>query len=369
MNTVVWVESSILSHFMTEAFVSLGVPRNEAAFCAEVIIEADKRGIESHGIGRFKSYYYDRVKSGIQSAKTSVEIVRETPTTAVIDGHNGMGHIVAKKSMELAIKKAKKVGMGMVAVRNSTHYGIAAHYTNMALPYDMIGISGTNTRPGVAPTFGVENVIGTNPLSFSMPTDEGVPFVMDASTAVAQLGKISAFSRGHKSLPEGWVIDRKGKTCTDPHLAHEGLTHGTMALVPLGGIGEEGSGHKGYGFATVVEILSAALSGGSFLSMLSGIKDGKKVPIPVSHFFLAIDIKAFIEPSDFKKITGDILRTLRFSKKMPGHNRIYTAGEKEYEMYKKREKTGIPVRRATQHELLDIQAEAKLHAYHFPFTE
>jgi L-2-hydroxycarboxylate dehydrogenase (NAD+) len=356
----VLVPADFLEAFMVSAFKKIGVPAKDAKVCASVTIAASKRGIDSHGIERFKSYYYDRIQTGILSPTTILEIIRQSPTTAVLDGHNGMGHVIAKKAMSLAMKKAKRYGMGMVAVRNSTHYGIAGYYAMMATEKDMIGITGTNTRNGVAPAFGVESIIGTNPLTFAMPTDEAAPFVMDAATSLAQLGKVAAYARVGKQLPEGWVIDSSGKSVTDASLAHAGLTNGTMALTPFGG-------YKGYGYAIVVEILSAALSGGSYLKMLSGIKDGKKIPIPVSHFFIAINIAAFLEPEEFKQTTGNILRTLRASKKMPGHTRIYTPYEKENEVELVRSKEGIPVIPQTQKDLLQIQKEQ--HLKQFDFTK
>ena len=183
--------------------------------CAEVLIEADKRGIDSHGVGRFRPIYIDRINAGFQKPVTEFEITREGLTTAVVDGHNGMGQVIAKRSMQMAIDKAKKYGMGMVVVRNSTHYGIAGYYAIMAAKENMIGITGTNARPSIAPTFGVENMLGTNPLVYGMPTDEEFPFVIDCATSITQRGKIELYAREKKSLPPGWVIDQQGNTRTD----------------------------------------------------------------------------------------------------------------------------------------------------------
>lgn len=350
---------------MTAALVSIGVPQKDAQICADVTIEASKRGIDSHGVERFKTFYYDRVLEGIQEAVTQIEIIKEGPTTAVFDGHNGMGQVIATTAMKLAIEKAKKYGMGMVVVRNSTHYGIAGYYTNMAANEDMVGISGTNTRPAVAPTYGVENMLGTNPLAFAMPTDESFPFTMDAATSLAQRGKIELYAKQGKRLPSGWVIDENGVVVTNAKKALVGLTNGTAVLTPMGGINEDG--YKGYGYSTVVEILSSALQQGSYLKMLSGIENGKRVPFRIGHFFIAIDIASFVDPKAFKKTTGDILRTLRSSKKMPGREKIYTAGEKEYLTWLERDKKGIPVNETLQKELLSIQKEQGLTQFVFPF--
>jgi len=337
-----WVPFNIVEKFMTEVLVKTGVPENEAAVCADVLITADKYGIDSHGSNRLKPIYYDRIKDGILSPLTHFEIVRQGPTTAVIDGHNGMGHVIAKKAMQIAIDKAKLYGMGMVAVRNSTHYGIAGYYALMATNENMIGITGTNARPSIAPTFGVENMLGTNPLTFGIPSDETFPFFLDCATSITQRGKIELYARNGKACPQGWVIDENGDSKTDSKEILNDLIKGKAALSPLGGVGEDLGGYKGYGYATVVEILSAALQSGAYMKMLLGIENGKKVPYPLGHFFMAIDVNAFTEVADFKKITGDILRELRASKKMPGQNRIYTAGEKEYETWLFRKDKGVP---------------------------
>jgi L-2-hydroxycarboxylate dehydrogenase (NAD+) len=363
----VWIDFNIMEQFMVDVFKGVGVPEDEAKICAGVLITSDKRGIDSHGISRLKTIYYDRINIGIQSAATEFEIVSESPTTAVIDGHDGMGHVIAKRSMQMAIDKAKALGLGMVAVRNSTHYGIAGYYPLMATDAGMIGITGTNARPSVAPTFGVENMLGTNPITFGIPSDEEFPFVIDCATSITQRGKIEVYDRIDKDLPEGWVIDQSGKTRTDTHQILDDLVKGTAALTPLGGIGEETGGYKGYGYSTVVEILSAALQGGSFLKMLNGYEDGKRVPYHLGHFFLAINVSNFIDLDAFKKTSGDILRELRASKKMPDQQRIYTAGEKEHLAWLERKDKGVPVNKRLQEEITVMAGELGLTGYDFPF--
>ncbi len=362
-----WVKFDHMRDFMRDVFKGLGVPPGDAAVCAEVLITADKLGIDSHGISRLKPIYYDRIKQGIQLAKTRFEIVRQTPTTAVIDGHNGMGHAIAVRAMEMAIKKAKKYGLGMTAVRNSTHYGIAGYHALLAAKAGMIGITGTNARPSVAPTFGVENMLGTNPLTFAIPTDEKFPFLLDCATSITQRGKIEVYAKLGKKMPKGWVIDAKGGSKTDSVAVLKDLVAGTAALVPVGGIGEVLAGYKGYGYCTVVEILSAALQQGAYMKMLLGIKDGKKVPYPLGHFFLAINIRAFTSLPAFKKTAGNILRELRASKKMPGAKRIYTAGEKEHLTWLYRKNKGVPLNKETQREILVMRDELGLKKYKFPF--
>ena len=365
---VVWVKFEVMENFIVDVFKGLGVPEEDAKICADVLITANKRGIDSHGINRLKPIYYDRIKMGIQHPVTKFEIVKEAPATALVDGHDGMGMVIAKRSMELAIEKAKKYGLGMVAAKNSTHYGIAGYYCLMAVKEGMIGITGTNARPSVAPTFGVENMLGTNPLSFGIPTDEDFPFVLDCATSVSQRGKIELYARMNKEIPPGWVIGEDGRTRTDSQQILKDLLTGKAALVPLGGIGEEGAGYKGYGYATVVEILSAALQNGSYLKMLSGYDEkGRRVPYHLGHFFIAINVSSFIELEAFKQTAGNILRALRASRKMPGHDRIYTAGEKEYLAWLERKDKGVPLNRQLQREIIEMRDELGLKGYEFPF--
>ena len=336
------VKFDIVGQFMTKVLQRAGVPEDDARIVADVLITADKLGFDSHGVNRLKPIYLDRIRDGILNPVTVTEVVRENLATAVIDGHNGMGHVISCNAMEMAIDKAGKYGMGMVAVRNSTHYGFAGYYALMAVKRNMIGITGTNARPSIAPTFGVENMLGTNPLTFGIPSDEPFPFLLDCATSIIQRGKVELYEGSGKELPKGLVIDENGESKTDPHEVLEDLIAGRAAFTPLGGIGEDTGGYKGYGYATVVEILSSALQQGAYLKMLTGLKDGKKVPYSLGHFFIAIDINAFTDPDDFKRTTGNILRDLRASRKMPGQTRIFTAGEKEYDTWIKRKDKGVP---------------------------
>ncbi len=355
-----------ITDFVVEAFKAYGIPQEDAEIAADVLIEADRRGIESHGVNRFKPIYIDRIKEGIQQPVTKFEVIRETKTTAVVDGHHGMGQVIAYKSMQMAIDKAREYGMGMVAARNSTHYGIAGYFTTMASKQGLIGISGTNARPSIAPTFGVENMLGTNPLTFGFPTDEDFPFELDCATSIIQRGRVEYYERIGQDCPAGTVISREGEALTDSSEILKRLSDSTAALAPLGGIGEELAGYKGYGYATVVEILSAALQQANFLSALSGFRDGKKVPYGLGHFFIAIDPEGFMGLDVFRKTTGDILRELRASEKAPGQDRIYTPGEKEYLVWLDRKDKGVPVNEAVQKELSAVRDEANL-KFTFPW--
>ena len=365
---IAYVSFEKLESFMRDALVKVGVPPEDAAVCADVLIESDKRGIDSHGIGRFKHIYIDRIKAGIQKPVTEFEVVRDRLGAAVVDGHDGMGHVIGKRSMQMAIDKAKRHGLGMVAARNSTHFGIAGYYAAMATKAGLIGITGTNARPSIAPTFGVENMLGTNPLTFGMPTDEDFPFMLDCATSVSQRGKIEHLERIGKQIPPGWVVDADGRSVADPALALAGLDAGTMALAPIGGLGDENAGFKGFGYATVVEILCASLQQGRYLRALNGVDaDGNRVPYGLGHFFIAIDVEAFVELEKFKKTTGDILRELRSSAKMPGHDRIYTAGELEYLAWIERKTTGVPLNESLQKTIKSLVAEFGLEGYGFGF--
>lgn len=365
-----FISWQLADDFMTAVFEKMGVPTEDARLCADVLLESDRRGIESHGCNRFKPIYIDRIKSGILNPVTKIDILKETPTTAVLDANDGMGMVASKKAMDMCIEKAHKYGMGMVAVRNSSHYGIAGYWTGLAAKENMIGISGTNARPSVAPTFGVENMLGTNPLTFSMPTDEPFPFTLDCATSVIQNGKIEYYARINHDTPKGLVISREGEELTDSAEILKKIRSQQAVLAPLGGFGETTGGYKGYGYSTVVEILSAALQSGLFLKALDGKdEEGKIRPYHLGHFFIAIDTEAFMGAEAFKKTCGDILRDLRGSEKAPGQERIYTAGEKEYDVWMYRKDKGVPVTEAVQKEFIGLRDEFGLTQFKFPFEK
>lgn len=351
-----------LERFMHDTLMAAGVPAPDADIITDVLIESDKRGIDSHGIGRLKPIYIDRIDKGILNPVTTIEVVKDEKTAAVLDGHDGMGHVVAHKAMEMAIAKAGEYGMGMVAVRNSSHYGIAGYYATMATKEGMIGVTGTNARPSIAPTFGVENMLGTNPLTFGIPTDDPFPFVLDCATSVSQRGKIEVYGRAGKDIPPGWVIDENGNTRTDTEAILVDLTKGKAALAPLGGIGTDGAGYKGFGYATVVEILSAALQDSPYLKELTGKdKDGKDRPYHLGHFFMAINPDFFMGKALFRRVATSILNELRESRKAPGEKRIYTAGELEWEARGYREKYGCPVPKSLQDVIDTLSKRFSLH--------
>jgi len=324
----VLVTFEYMQDFILEALKAMGVPDDEAVIAADVLLEADKRGISSHGIGRLKPIYCDRIDAGIMKATAPTTIVHETMATALVDGNLGLGLTIGPRCMQIAIDKAKKCGVGVVVARSSTHYGIAGYYATMASEQGCIGFSTTNARPSIAPTFGTEGMLGTNPLCFGIPTDEAFPFVIDCATSVNQRGKIERYQRESKPTPAGQVVDRQGRERTDTEGILRDLVSGQAALCPLGGAGDDMGGYKGYGWATAVEILCTAFQGGPFGPALNGVdrNTGKPSPMPLGHIFIAIDIEAFCDVDFFKKNAGNLLRALRDSAKDPtGPGRIWTA--------------------------------------------
>ncbi|MGN1016495.1 MAG: Ldh family oxidoreductase [Faecousia sp.] len=369
METRPYVAWDLVSSFMVDVFKAYGVPEEDAKICTDVLLESDRRGIESHGCNRFKPIYLDRIKNGTLLPVTKIDILKETPTTVVMDANNGMGMVASYHMMEKLIEKARVYGMAGGAIMNSTHYGIAGYWTTMAEKAGMIGISGTNARPSVAPTFGVEPMMGTNPLTFTMPTDEEFPFNFDCATSTIQNGKIEFYARSGKPTPAGLVVTEDGSTITDSGKILKDMRSGKCALLPLGGLGEETGGYKGYGFTAIVEILSSALCGGPYMKDLSGKNpDGSNKMYRLGHFFFVINPEFFMGLDTFKETAGGICRALRASEKAPGAERIYTAGEKEYLSWQDRKDKGVPVGESIQKEFIALRDECGL-SYRFPFED
>lgn len=357
--------------FIKDAFIGSGVPADDAEIVTDVLLESDRRGIESHGCNRFKPVYIDRIKAGIQFPVTNFEIIKETPTTAVVDGHHGMGQVIGHRAMSMAIAKAKEYGMGMVVVRNSTHYGIAGYYTSMAAKAGCIGMTGTNARPSVAPTLGVEGMFGTNPFTLGVPTDEAFDFNFDCATSITQNGKVEYYARIGEPIHPGTVIDLDGNPVEgDAGEALKKIRQGTAALTTLGGIGEALGGYKGYGFALFVEFLSSVLQDGAYGKDLDGKDENGNIrPYQLGHFFIAIDTDHFMGEDVCRKKAGDILRSIRASKKAPGEERIYTAGEKEYEIWLQRKDSGVPINESVQAEMSKVRDDLGLTQYTFPWEK
>ena len=342
-NEIIYKSAISLQNFIKAAFQKVGVAAEDAGICAEILITSDLRGIQSHGIGRLRMYI-DRIRKGLIEVKNRSEIIKESPTTAVVDGNHGIGMVIGFHAMNLAIKKAREFGLGAVAVRNSTHFGIDGYYPLMAIKNNMIGMSFTNARPAVAPTFSSQPTLGTNPIAFGAPSDEKFPFLFDAATSITQRGKIEVLNRQEKDAFNGWVIGNDGKPLSNTQIILEKIMTKEAALLPLGGVSENSGSHKGYGLSTIVEILSSSLQSGAFLTALSGFDaQGKETRFKVGHFFFALNIQNFLPIDQFKANIGNLLRELRSAEKLPGKKRIYTAGEKEYEIEKQVNNIGVPI--------------------------
>jgi LDH2 family malate/lactate/ureidoglycolate dehydrogenase len=325
-----------LKSFVTEVLTRVGVAKTEAETVAEVLVAADLRGVESHGVARLETYYVSRIRAGKIDPAPNVTVARETPTTLVLDAGNGLGHPAGKRAMLSVIDKAKHAGVAFGAVKNSNHFGIAGYYAMLALDHDMIGIASTNSVRYGAPTFGRDIMLGTNPWAYAIPTKNEPAFVLDFATTTVPRGKLEVYQRKDKKLNPGWAIDANGQETLDPAEALLG------ALLPLGGFGVDNGGHKGYGLGLLVDIMCAVLSGGAFgndLPLPSSPPEGGKI----SHFFGAIKIDGFRDPAAFRADMDKELRAFKDSQKAPGCDRIYVAGEIEHEKTLANRQNGVPV--------------------------
>lgn len=352
----VWADP--LRDFCGRVFEKMGVPADDAVVTADVLVAANLRGIDSHGVARLKRYV-DGLRDGVMLARPNIEIVHQTPGTALVDGGAGLGQPVGVRGMKLAIKKAQNVGVGFVAVRNSNHYGIAAYYSMMALEHEMIGISMTNAAVLVVPTFGKDAMLGTNPISVAAPAGEERPFVLDMATSTVPRGKLEVYDRQEKPLPLGWATDEHGVATTDAHRVLDNLlARAGGGLLPLGGEGELFRGYKGYGLVLLVDILSGVLPGAGYANTIyPKTSEGKPLPADVGHFFGAIRVDAFRPLNEFKVTMDDIIRRLKGSAKAEGAERIYIHGEKEAEEEERRRREGIPLHPKTVTAMQQIARE------------
>jgi L-2-hydroxycarboxylate dehydrogenase (NAD+) len=327
---------SKLKRFVTEALVKVGVDTPDAETVADVLVAADLRGVESHGVARLESYYVGRIRSGKLNAKPDVTVVRETPTSLVLDAGNGLGHPAGKRAMLAVMEKAKTSGAAFGAVRNSNHFGIAGYYAMLALDHDLIGIASTNSVRYGAPTYGKDIMLGTNPWAYAIPAKDEPPFVLDFATTTVPRGKLEVYQRKDKPLNPGWAIDASGDETLSPAEALKG------ALLPLGGFGVGNGGHKGYGLGLLVDIMCAVLSGGAFGNDLP-VPNSAPEPGKISHFFGAIKIDGFRDVAGFKADMDRELRAFKDSERAPGFDRIYVAGEIEHEKTLANRRDGVPV--------------------------
>ncbi len=325
-----------LRSFVAAALTTVGVAQADAQIVAEVLVTADLRGVESHGVARLDAFYVKRIQDGSLSATPEVSTVRETPTSLVVDAGNGLGHPAAKRTMEAIVAKAGASGAAFGGVRNSNHYGIAGYYAMLALDHGMVGIASTNSVRLGAATYGRGMTIGTNPLAFAVPAMNEPAFVLDFATTTVPRGKIEVNERKGKPLNPGWAIDENGVETLDPKAALQG------ALLPLGGLGVDGGGHKGFGLGLLVDILCGVMTGGAF---------GTGLPLPsdpptagaISHWFAAFRIDRFRDLDRFRADMDTELRAFKDSAKAPGQDRIYVAGEIEHEKTEFNRRNGVPV--------------------------
>lgn len=341
-----------LLHFTESVFVKCGMPKTDAALAASVLLSADMRGIDSHGVARL-SGYVRLYEAGRANMQANHQIIHETPSTATIDADAGLGLVVAPKAMDIAIEKARQVGTGWVAIQNSNHFGIAAYHAMKALPHDMIGFAMTNASPLVAPTHSKERMLGTNPICMAVPTVKNKPFVLDMATSGAANGKLEIAQRLGKSLPEGWVQTKDGEASTNADELKNG-----GSLLPLGG-------HKGYGLASMVDILSAVLSGAnygpwvppfvSFLNPLDNLPGNG-----IGHFLGAMRIDAFRPATDFKKHMDLWIDRFKSSVRTNPDVPVLIPGEPEYLLEEERSKNGIPLNETVEKDLKALAEKLSL---------
>jgi L-2-hydroxycarboxylate dehydrogenase (NAD+) len=340
--TRVWAEP--LKGFCVQVFQKLDVPDEDARITADVLVAADLRGVDSHGVARLRRYV-NGLRDGMMIARPEVQVVAETPVTALMDAGAGLGQPTSYRAMERVVQKAGEYGAGFVTVRNSNHYGIAGYYAMMALDHDCIGLSMTNSAALVAPTFGRDAVLGTNPIAVAAPSGKEYPFVLDMATSTVPRGKLEVYNRLEKSIPLGWATDETGTPTDDPGRVLENMKQGLGGgLLPLGGAGELMSGHKGYGLGLWVDVFCAVLSGAAYAdTVYPKTPDGRPLPSKIGHFFGAWRVDGFRPVDEFKAAMDDLQRRLKDTAKATGESRIYVHGEKEYEEAERRSRDGIPL--------------------------
>lgn len=353
------VDKPALETFCARVFEAHGLSQPDAAIAAEVLVAADARGIPSHGVARLPRYVLG-LDSGLMLTEVEPVTVRETATSLLVDARGAMGAPVSAQTMRSVIGKAKDAGAAFGCVRDSNHFGIAGYYAMLALPDDMIGIAMTNTAALGVPTFGRQSMFGTNPLAFAAPADEERAFVLDMATSVVTRGKVEVYNRAEKPLPEGWAVDETGLPDTDPSHILQNLTE--MAgggILPLGGLGELFGGHKGYGLAIMVDILCGVLAGSTFGADIADLPGSSA---RVSHFFGAIRIDAFRDPSSFRRDMDRMLRALRTLPTAEGEQQVFFAGLKEFEYETACAQKGIPLTEIVYQQLRATGAECGIAA-------
>jgi LDH2 family malate/lactate/ureidoglycolate dehydrogenase len=324
------------------------VAKDDAALLTDTLIEANFRGVDTHGVTRVLCTYVKRIQAGVMSPRTELAVVRERASTALIDCKNSIGQVGAARAMRLAIDKAAKTGVAFVAVTHSNHYGAAAYWAMMAPEHGMIGFSSTNAPATVAPTGGRTAMLGTNPFAFAIPAGQEQSMVLDLATTVVARGRVMLYAKQNKPLEPGWAFDERGVPTTDPHAALKGL------LAPIGG-------YKGYGISLAIDLLCGVLTGSSYGSHFPGfLADNLKEPTDVGSVFAAINIESFMDLPEFKASMDKALREMKNSERADGVKRIYIPGEIELETKADRLKHGIPIPEAVVKDFVALGQELKV---------
>ena len=342
MSEKVIVKKETLLEQCTRIFVAAGMREDEAAIVADNLVAADQTGMDSHGVMRVPAYT-KRLRDGGTLPHSEIEVVRESPTTAVIDGHNGLGQVLSKFAMEKCIEKAKACGVAFVAVRGSNHFGMAAYFTRMALPHDMIGMCCTSPAAHLlAPTGGIEPILDNNPFSFAIPAGKEYPVVLDMATSVVSRGKLAAAAKRGDKIPLTWAMTIDGHPTDDPQLGFDGI------LLPVGG-------YKGYGLTVISGVMAAMLSNAALLSrdVCDFYVDTDRAQ-NIGHLFGCIDIRAFCDVEDFKRRMDEMIEEIHSCKKAPGVEQILLPGERSGRAADRNAVEGIPLNRTVFDDLNDV---------------
>ncbi|WP_114748363.1 Ldh family oxidoreductase [Pleomorphovibrio marinus] len=335
-------EPKALREFIQRVFEKFGVHPEDALLAADVLAYSDEHGIDSHGIARLETYY-DLMRDGRINPRPELKVIRQKGSVATVDGDNGLGLVIGPKCMELAMEKAATHGSGWISVCNTNHYGAAGYYPAMALPKDLIGMSMTNTTKGVVPFNGIEKKLGTNPIAIAFPTDAEPPIMIDMASSTVAYGKVEIAHRESNEVPLGWCIDKEGNPTTSPERMMQG-----GALLPLGS-DKDGSGHKGYCLATMVDVLSAVLSGANWgpfaipFAINVRVGENEQVGKGIGHFFGAWDIEGFRDIQSFKSSMDAWIREMRSTASLPGTLPVLIPGDPERMAFEERMKSGIPL--------------------------
>lgn len=335
-------QGAVLRNFTIAVLEQISVPSDEAAIVADSMLESNLRGVDTHGITRLLPIYVARIQAGVMNPKAHITVERDRPACLLLDAHNSLGQVAARRAMELAIGRAKVTGTALVGARNMNHYGASSCWTMMALAHDQIGFSTCNTPSFVPPTGGCQAILGTNPFSISIPGGKEGPIVVDMATTTVARGRIALHEKQGLPIPEGWGLDRRGLPTTSAEEAMKGFLQ-FMA------------GYKGYGISLVVDILSGLLTGALFGMHVGGpIAEDFSRPSGFGALFGSVSIEAFMEPSEFKARMDTALTDIRNGERAPGVNRIYVPGEQSAEEAARRRRDGIPLPEAVISELVQL---------------